>query len=757
VGKNGRSKRNAGNTAPSSRAGVREDGSTNQSCKEHSGVKGIESMYERTPEELKAVSQWHCWKLVGDTKIPCQIDGKAAKSNDQSTWTTFDAAEDASQFHGGLAFELSDPWTGIDLDNCINDQGIMPWCLEILCRFDGIAFAEVSPSGNGIKLITRARKPAGARCLHKGDGWQIECYDNRRFWTITGDVYNGQDEIGDGQDAVNWLCEKFLSTEKKTAQPAVQIPVIPSGKSTLETRVLSYLQSVPQAGEGERNQCAFKLAGHLRSFEHDGETLGEDRILDFVRDWNSRNAKPLPDNELKSAISSSGRNGTAREVKPNRPMIPVHYPDVDLSKLLGEERGEDFDDEKFCADSVPESGLLREVFDYYCQTSHRTSCVMGLAVAVSLCETIFGRRIASHTDMRTNDYNVVMAPTASGKEACETVISKILQASGFTPILPPDVQSGNGLLKAVHEIPCGIWICDEFGKTLEAIIDRKSNNGHAKQIGTHLLKLYSKSSGVYGGAAHADGIRNQVEQPHLVLLGLTTGQMFETIDSRQIQDGLFGRIAFWPVQNRPKRKTARALPVPEKIANVVRSWIQWEPISGLLQKPAPEVVEMSGESLLRWDHHADAIDERMEHESESRAAIWGRVAARAMKLAMIHRAARIEDDPGRIDWQFVLIEKQDMDWGIRLANWLARVACGLIRENVVDSQAARARHVLESVVLKLGSVSRRDLMREYRSISGSEFTAAAESLQAEGRIEIANEETSGRPRVIYKRTETQIA
>jgi predicted ArsR family transcriptional regulator len=48
-------------------------------------------------------------------------------------------------------------------------------------------------------------------------------------------------------------------------------------------------------------------------------------------------------------------------------------------------------------------------------------------------------------------------------------------------------------------------------------------------------------------------------------------------------------------------------------------------------------------------------------------------------------------------------------------------------------------------------------MREYRSISGSEFTAAAESLQAEGRIEIANEETSGRPRVIYKRTETQIA
>jgi hypothetical protein len=711
------------------------------------------SMYERTPEELRAVNQWHCWKLIGDTKIPCQIDGRAAKSNDENTWTSFDVAVDASQFHGGLAFELSAPWVGIDLDDCLDDQGIKPWCLEILCRFDGIGFAEVSPSGNGIKILTRARKPAGARCVHKLEGGQIECYDNRRFWTITGDVYNGQDEIGDGQSAVDWLCEKFLSKDKKPFESPI-LPLVPPTKTgSIESRVESYLQSVPQAGEGSRNQSAFQLAGHLRSFDHDGHRLTDDQVLDYCRTWNANNAKPLPDEELKAAISSSGRNGTARETKPNRPMVPVHYPDIDLSKLLGEERGDDFDDEQFCADSVPKSGLLRDVFDYYCQTSHRTSCVMGLAVVVSLCETLFGRRIASHTDMRTNDYNVIMAPTASGKEACETTIAKIFSAAGSVPMLPPDVQSGNGLLKAVHEMPCGIWVCDEFGKMLEAIIDRKSNNGHAKQIGTHLLKLYSKSAGCYGGAAHADGIRNQVDQPHLVLLGLTTGQMFESIDSRQIQDGLFGRIAFWPVQNRPKRKTARALPVPEKISTVVRAWQQWAPESGLLHKPAPEIIEMAGQSMERWDHHADAIDERMEHESESRAAIWGRVAARAMKLAMVHRAARIEDDPGRVDWQFILIEKQDIDWGIRLANWLARVACGLIRENVVDSQAARARHVLESCVLKVGSISRRDLMREFRSISGSEFTSAAEGLQAEGRIEIVSEAIPGRLRVVYKKAE----
>ena len=710
-------------------------------------------MYERIPDELRSTDQWHCWKLVGGTKIPIQANGSAAKSNDPSTWTDFETASDASQFYSGLAFEISDPWTGIDLDDCIDDNGIKAWALPILCRLDGIGFAEVSPSQTGIKIITRGRKPLGSRCTHKHSEGQIEVYDSKRFWTITGDIYAGMDEIGDGQEAVNWICETYLSREKESSAAPI-CPVAPrSSGNTLEARAGSYLQSVPQAAEGSRNQSAFGLAGHLRSFDHDGERLSESVILDLCREWNSRNAKPLSDDELQKAISSSGRNGTPRDTKRNRP-LEAFRSEVDLSGILGEERGDDFDDEQFCAGAVPESGLLREVFDYYCQTSHRTSYVMGLASAVSLCETIFGRRISSHTDMRTNDYNVIMAPTASGKEACETAITKILQAAGTVCMIPPDVQSGNGLIKAIHSCPCGIWCCDEFGKVLESILDKKSNNGHAKQIGTHLLKLYSKSSGVYGGAAHADGIRNQIDQPHLVLLGLTTGQLFESIDSRQIQDGLFGRLAFWPVQNRPKRKTARATAVPERLADMVRKWIQWEPATGNLGIPAAEIVEMTDDAIGRWDHHADAIDERMERESESRAAIWGRVAARAMKLSMVHRASRLDMDPGTTDWQFIRIELSDVNWGIHVANWLARVACALIRENVVDSQANRARHVLQMAVLKLGEVSRRNLMREFRSISGSEFTAAAESLQTDGLIEIMAE-GSTKKKIVYKRIEAQ--
>lgn len=723
-------------------------------------------MYERTPQELKDLRQWHCWANRNGTKVPVQADGSPAKSNDSSTWTDFETAVDAAGFHSGLAFEITPPYVGIDLDGCIDEDGdLRQWAWEIVARFDGLGFFEVSPSGTGIKIITRAEKPVGMGCVAKiaTNKQQIEVYAKTRFWTITGDVYGSNVEIGDGQEALNWLFETHFRKQPQAPKPAkpVEPRAMPlSGVDNLLKRADKYMRSIPPAGEGGRNLALFSLAGHLNALVGErGERLTQEQITDICCEWNQTLASPLSDEEIQRTVNSAGRNGTPREDKPPTPFPMDHeYPHVDISALIGTRKTEDEDDENWCLQMVPPAGLMREVFEYYCQTSHRRSNVMGLAVALTLCQTLFGRRVRSHTDIRTNDYNVVIAPTASGKEACETTITRILYQADASkvPLLPPDVQSGNGLLKAVSLHPRGLWICDEFGKVLEAILDRKSNNGHAKQIGTHLLKLYSKASGIYGGAAHAEGVRNEIIQPHLCLLGLTTGQIFETIDSRQIQDGLFGRIAFWPVADRPKRQTGSIAHAPESLADTVRQWMGWEPVNLLNQAyPKPKTVEMSSEALERWERHADAIDERMEGESESRAAIWGRVAARAMKLGLCHRAARLQIDPSVCDWSSVRIEQIDIEWGIKLANWLARIACGLVRENVVDRQHERAKAVLLSVAEQSpDGVSHRDLSRAYRSISRSEFTAAAKDLEANKRIEIVQESSGGRPKVVYRITNT---
>ena len=54
---------------------------------------------ENIPDELKALPQWVVWQAVErngrTTKPPRQIDGRAAKANDPSTWTTFEKARAA--------------------------------------------------------------------------------------------------------------------------------------------------------------------------------------------------------------------------------------------------------------------------------------------------------------------------------------------------------------------------------------------------------------------------------------------------------------------------------------------------------------------------------------------------------------------------------------------------------------------------------------------------------------------------------------
>lgn len=437
----------------------------------------------------------------------------------------------------------------------------------------------------------------------------------------------------------------------------------------------------------------------------------------------------------------------------------VAVDEVDLSRIMNqlwanksqEQADENNDnDEDFCLAMVPDNGLLRKIFDYYLDNSIRSSNIMGLAVSLSICETIMGRKVASHTDLRTNDYNLIIAQTSSGKEACESTVSKILDAADPMGqfLLPPNVQSGNGLIHAVAKQPCGIWVCDEFGKTLQAILDKKGNK-HLKDIGTNLLTLYGKANSTYGGAAHSDGVRNKIVNPHLVLLGLSTGStVFSHVSTEQVADGLIGRIAFWPVQERPKRKKRKSIVKPnEELVSAVKAWVDFAPGGNLgAQFPDTKTIQMSFDASERWDEHENAIDEKMDGESSSRAAVWGRVAARAMKYALIHRMSRLEMTPATCDWGPVLVEIQDVNWGIKLANWLARIACQLIEQNTIDAGKMKAKAILAKAV-EQGPVSAIDLIRAARDLSSGDFASAAQELGLHVRLE----KTGGRPRKYYER------
>jgi putative DNA primase/helicase len=142
---------------------------------------------EGIPEELRVRPQWVVWKAVGDKpdKVPYSArSGRRASSTDLLTWSTFQEALEAYEngdFAGlGFVFSSADPYTGIDIDRCVDDDGkIALWALEIVRYFN--SYTELSASGSGLHIIVRGEVPN----RRKGD---VEVYSSKRFFTVTGHV-----------------------------------------------------------------------------------------------------------------------------------------------------------------------------------------------------------------------------------------------------------------------------------------------------------------------------------------------------------------------------------------------------------------------------------------------------------------------------------------------------------------------------------------------------------------------------------------
>jgi putative DNA primase/helicase len=142
---------------------------------------------ESISEELRVRPQWVVWRAVGDKpdKVPYSArTGRKASSTDLLTWSTFqDALEayESGEYAGvGFVFSSADPYTGIDLDDCVDADGeIALWALEIARYFD--SYTELSASGSGLHIIVRGEVPNRRKD-------EVEVYSSKRFFTVTGHV-----------------------------------------------------------------------------------------------------------------------------------------------------------------------------------------------------------------------------------------------------------------------------------------------------------------------------------------------------------------------------------------------------------------------------------------------------------------------------------------------------------------------------------------------------------------------------------------
>jgi len=155
--------------------------------------------FENIPVDLKMIPRFCLWKytLVGEgetqkwSKLPVQPSGKAAKSTDPATWTDFFTAQKAYEngnFSGiGFVFTGDDDLIGVDIDDCRDPiSGVLnELATNIIANVKG--YCEISPSGTGVKIFTRAN----LQNAHVDHEIGLEVYAKSRYFTLTGHKLSG--------------------------------------------------------------------------------------------------------------------------------------------------------------------------------------------------------------------------------------------------------------------------------------------------------------------------------------------------------------------------------------------------------------------------------------------------------------------------------------------------------------------------------------------------------------------------------------
>lgn len=157
------------------------------------------------PDRLVDRDQWVCWRTQErdgkPTKVPINPHtSRFGSATDPDTWSDFETARETAAKGSadgvGFVFSQDDPFVGVDLDDCrVPETGTLTDDAEAIVT-QLASFTEVSPSGTGVHVLVEGSLPDGR---NRRD-W-VECYDDARFFTVTGDHVDETPSAIESRDA----------------------------------------------------------------------------------------------------------------------------------------------------------------------------------------------------------------------------------------------------------------------------------------------------------------------------------------------------------------------------------------------------------------------------------------------------------------------------------------------------------------------------------------------------------------------------
>lgn len=295
------------------------------------------------PQELIDRSQWVLWKLenvndkkigqpkydkktgeIVQTKVPYQLNGYKAASTSADHLSSYDDVMRNVENYSGIGYVLNadDPYTAIDLDDCVIDGEITKEARSIIESLN--SYTEYSQSGKGLHIFVKGKKP-GTRSKNSNKGFEM--YDRDRFIIMTGNHLEGTPlEINEEQEVINYLYDSYFSNSKPDTGTSIKNVDIKESPSMSDDKVMKIASNAKNGDKfktlysgdftsyGSQSEADQALCNILSFYTQDFEQI--DRIFTgsgLYRDkWDRQDYKA---NTIKKAIDGLGSTFQRQDFK----------------------------------------------------------------------------------------------------------------------------------------------------------------------------------------------------------------------------------------------------------------------------------------------------------------------------------------------------------------------------------------------------------------------------------------------------------
>ena len=688
----------------------------------------------KTITDLRNLNQWVCWDTQTGKKVPISPFGGRASSTDSTTWGAYDQAVESMNVNGycgiGFVFKKGDGLAGIDLDHCLDEDGNMnSFAASIISRVE--TYAEVSPSGTGIKIIGLCDEDFSGRNTN-----EIELYTHSRFFAITGECIT-HDELGDISEILREYCSKAREYNNDAS--------VPWGKETSSEAVMaasaSYLENMPPSISGMGGHNALLTACYRMLV--DFALTPTEAFKQIESHFNNRCEPEWEESEIARKIEEVYRRGDPKLDK----NYNVANIDRDMAESIDDEGILSVSSNLLAAGSsqklpdsllrLPKDGAMYEFAKYAQSINSRDSWALSVTSAISWYACCTGRMVMDETGTKTNIYMVTLAPSSGGKQAPQDAIKAVFDRTTNPDIIGGKVTSDSAIGSLLRDNPNTLCIWDEYGLFMQ-----KTKGGVQATINDVMLDLWGAANSRYRLKAYADKDRDiTICQPCFSIAGYSTADHFWAgMNRMHLRDGFAGRLMVIDTGPKAPRKSKRFSYPPQKLIDRTQFWISKgsTPLTeaGITNNPEPEIIEIDENAKAVFNELWEEVES---HSSDEEQSIWGRAPEKAQKLALIRTLDRHPSE-----W---IVQREDAEWGVQWAMHTSEymLAEGRKRLGIDGSFDQIKTEVFSALKQKLGKCGYKELLKRV-GCSQQRYDSVIKTLVTTGQVKLIK---SGGGKVVY--------